>query len=84
MNNYLHGRNRQDLGASRNKQNDLPGLAAHPGFDSSHHFSEEHLKQISSDNAHSPKVEVVMEDNTVSRIVITCTCGEIIDLHCSC
>ncbi len=33
-------------------------------------------------NPHEPKVELVAEDGVVSKIVVTCTCGQRIELMC--
>ncbi len=30
-----------------------------------------------------PKVQLVMEDDNVSRVIVTCSCGECIELECN-
>ncbi|MBP7141304.1 MAG: hypothetical protein KBA71_05310 [Opitutaceae bacterium] len=49
----------------------IPSLATQPG-----------LKCAGSDPAHGPNIECIKQGDKVVRLVITCTCGEKIEVEC--
>ncbi|MBX7122539.1 MAG: hypothetical protein K1X42_10450 [Opitutaceae bacterium] len=49
----------------------IPSLASQPG-----------LKSSGSDHKHGPNIECIKQGDKVVRLLITCTCGEKIEVEC--
>jgi hypothetical protein len=65
------------------KSLDMPALRLPPGLEPSLGSPRgTALRAPSSDHAHEPVVETIKEGDKVVRLIITCGCGERIEVEC--
>lgn len=72
MKSFLHGRQVQKMDPLKSLSATAPGPGAKVQGAASHHDS----------GGASPTIECVKEGDKVVRLVVTCTCGEKIEIDC--
>ncbi len=75
---FLSGRPAAGTSALRSAAEGIE--ASYPGIPSL--VSQPGLKRASDDHEHGPKIECVKQGDKVVRMIITCSCGERIEVEC--